>query len=130
MKQLILISLIIFLLPLLVGCTPNDIDAEIKDMVKDMPIPPMYDRLTGEPLAFDKIVVKETTRGAPYDTDTGKGRRTYRVRVHYKGYFWQDYRYRSLALRIPDEPPSIWDEYKADLTMDEIKNNLDKLYWD
>ncbi|KKM95105.1 hypothetical protein LCGC14_1191430 [marine sediment metagenome] len=125
MKDLIGI-LLVYSIVTLSGCalTPNDADAEIKNLVKDIPIPTFYNKDNGEELQFDKITVTKVGGMSDYDSLTGKDNRHFTVRATYEGHFWSVGRSLKLFLEKETSFPTYW------LTIDDIRDNTNKLYWE
>ena len=123
MKKKLLTILLLVISLLLTSCTPNDVDAEIKNLIKDIPLPILYDTGNGEILEFDKYVVTKIAGTKAYDSLTGKDAREYMVTAVYEGYFWHSQ--RDLVLEMPIE----YSFPKYYLTLDDIRENTNKLYW-
>ena len=120
-----LIAILIATSLVLSGCaiTPNDADAEIKNLIKDIPIPTFYDKDSGEELQFAKIAVTKVGGMSDYDSLTGKDNRHFTVWAYYEGYFWRSGRSLRLYLEEGSNFPTYW------LTIKEIKEHTSKLYW-
>ncbi|KKN44541.1 hypothetical protein LCGC14_0692210 [marine sediment metagenome] len=118
-----LVALLLLTSVFITGCTPNDADAEIKELIKDIPLPILYDTSNGEILEFDKYVVTKVYGTKAYDSLTGKDAREYVTKATYEGYFLHDQRKLILQLSVEYEFP------KYNLTIDDIRDNTNKLYW-
>ena len=123
MKNLLLVIVLLSLL-ISVGCTNDAVDTEIKSIVKDLPVPTRYDPSNGKLLVFDKIVVAQSnmSRSEKYDKRTGEDITLYSVYIRYK-----DSVVRSRLFAKTEELQQSFGYY---LTLGDIRNNAERLYWD
>ena len=105
MKGVTLILLLVTVF--LSGCVSNDVDAEIKELVKDIPIPTRYSSHSGELIEPEKIIVSPASpkTDKQYDPKTGIANTGYRVTLLYDiGFGGYEYKADLTLYRNPIYP--------------------------
>ena len=132
MKKVILVLLLVMLL--ISGCVPNDVDAEIKELVKDIPQPIRYDKRSGELAEPEKIVVTNMSGGGEigrnHDPKTGKDTTIYRVSLIYNSGFWNNGYQAYLSLWVANSQLPDYGFIRQHFTLEEIKTHINEMYWD
>lgn len=121
MKKIFVGIILLVILLSMGGCATNT-ENEIKELIKDVPIPIRYSGLTGNQLNADytDIKVYKVSSGWNYDPITGGNIASYYAKLHYGG-FWTFDNTGYYAELICNG--------KIYFTFEWIKRNTDKLYW-